>query len=94
MFALVLIDESRCKGCGLCTAACPRMLLTLTEEPAEGGHCTSFVSSPGKCVGCALCAVMCPDMAIEVHTRQKNEYTGRTSAVFLRYSSNLSKHPL
>lgn len=76
MFAQIEIDESRCKGCGLCTIACPRMLLKLCEELNVAGYPTATITSQDKCVGCALCAGMCPAIAIKVFSRQKNEYTG------------------
>ncbi len=75
MFARLEIDESRCKGCGLCTVTCPRMLLKLSDEINEGGFTPAEIMSPEKCVGCALCAGMCPDVAIKVFSRQRNEFT-------------------
>lgn len=77
MFARIEIDESRCKGCGLCTIACPRMLLKLSEETTSAGYTPATITYQDKCVGCALCAAMCPDIAIKVFSRQKNEFTGK-----------------
>jgi len=76
MFARIEIDESRCKGCGLCTIACPIKLLKLNEEINETGFTTSTITSLDKCVGCALCAGICPDIAIKVYSRQLNIFTG------------------
>ena len=68
----IVIDESLCKGCGLCIDVCPKDLITTARElnlkgyyPAQfsdgqGGH-------PEQCTGCALCALVCPDIAIEVY---------------------------
>ncbi len=76
MLAQIEIDESRCKGCGLCTIACPRMLLKLSEEISATGYTPAVATSNDKCVGCALCAGMCPDVAIRVFSCQINVFTG------------------
>ncbi|MGA7826800.1 MAG: 4Fe-4S binding protein [Geobacteraceae bacterium] len=86
MFARIEIDRSRCKGCGLCTRACPRMLLDLEMPEDETAQATAVLLCQEKCVGCAQCAEMCPDMAISVFSRQKNEFTGRANGSFKEYS--------
>ena len=58
------IDEARCKGCGLCTIACPKKLVTLSDTPNSLGLNMAVFSDPEKCTGCSLCAEMCPDVAI------------------------------
>jgi 2-oxoglutarate ferredoxin oxidoreductase subunit delta len=90
MFAQVEIDASRCKGCGLCTTACSRMLLKLSAESDDTGYAPVVMSSQSKCVGCALCAGMCPDLAIKVFSRQKNEFTGNLGRSFVLYSMLVS----
>ncbi|HRR36389.1 MAG TPA: 4Fe-4S binding protein, partial [Clostridia bacterium] len=30
--AKAIIDETKCKGCGLCVAACPRKILVLSPD--------------------------------------------------------------
>lgn len=62
----ITIDEARCKGCGLCTIACPHKLVTLSDIPNSHGFTVALFSDSGKCTGCALCAEMCPDVAIMV----------------------------
>jgi 2-oxoglutarate ferredoxin oxidoreductase subunit delta len=86
MFARIEIDRSRCKGCGLCTKACPRMLLDLDVPEDESVHACAVLHCQEKCVGCAQCAEMCPDLAISVFSRQLNELTGRASGAFKEYS--------
>jgi len=76
MFARIEIDESRCKGCGLCTIACPIKLLKLHDEINDAGFATATITSLDKCAGCALCAGICPDIAIKVYSRQLNIFTG------------------
>lgn len=60
------INESRCKGCGLCTLACPRKLVSLSDTPNSMGYTVALFSGTEQCTGCALCAEMCPDVAIMV----------------------------
>jgi 2-oxoglutarate ferredoxin oxidoreductase subunit delta len=68
---LIKIDESRCKGCGLCTIACPKKLVNLCDTPNSLGYLMAVFSNSEKCTGCALCAEMCPDVAIAVFKEQK-----------------------
>ena len=62
----IVINEARCKGCGLCTIACSRILVSLSDTPNNMGYTVAIFSEPEKCTGCALCAEMCPDVAIMV----------------------------
>lgn len=64
--AKLIIDETRCKGCGLCTIACPQKLIKLSEKINAQGYTPALLTSEEKCTGCALCAEMCPDVAITV----------------------------
>jgi len=61
------IYKSWCKGCGICTAFCPKGAL---KRDAEG---IPFLADPEACVGCRLCELLCPDFAISVLEREKNE---------------------
>ena len=60
------IDEVRCKGCGICTTACPRKLIEISEKVNIQGYTTAVAPSLELCSGCALCAEICPDVAIAV----------------------------
>jgi len=62
-----IIDKETCKGCALCTAACPKKIVVMsaTELNKKGVH-PAEISDPDSCTGCALCAVMCPDIAVTV----------------------------
>lgn len=64
--AHIVIDESRCKGCGLCTIACPRKLVVMSNTANKQGYLTAVATRQDQCTGCALCAEICPDVAIVV----------------------------
>jgi 2-oxoglutarate ferredoxin oxidoreductase subunit delta len=64
--ARIEIDETRCKGCGLCTIACSHKLIQLSDRINLQGYLPAVMTSQDKCTGCALCAEMCPDVAIIV----------------------------
>jgi 2-oxoglutarate ferredoxin oxidoreductase subunit delta len=64
--AKIEIDELRCKGCGLCTIACPTGIVRLTDQPNLQGYTPAVAPSQDRCTGCALCAEICPDVAIKV----------------------------
>ncbi|PLX84734.1 MAG: tungsten formylmethanofuran dehydrogenase [Desulfuromonas sp.] len=69
----IVIDEMRCKGCALCTIACPRGLIRLSEHINKQGFLPAVISEEdlAKCTSCALCAQMCPDVAICVFKEKK-----------------------
>ncbi len=65
----VAFDRDRCKGCGLCVAACPEHMLTLDGSVINRlGYHPAHVADGREddCIACALCAVMCPDQVITV----------------------------
>ncbi|MEF3697723.1 ferredoxin family protein [Desulfolutivibrio sp.] len=64
----IVIDEERCKGCLLCTLACPKEIVVQSSRFNQQGYKVVEVA-PGeesKCTGCASCAMVCPDVAITV----------------------------
>ncbi|MBC9782905.1 4Fe-4S dicluster domain-containing protein [Heliobacillus mobilis] len=65
--ARAIFQEDRCKGCGLCTAACPTGIVVLDASRLNSkGFQPAIVTDKEKCNGCALCARMCPDLVIQV----------------------------
>jgi 2-oxoglutarate ferredoxin oxidoreductase subunit delta len=60
------IDESRCKGCGLCTITCPGGLISLTGKKNLLGYSSAVITDMDGCEGCKTCAEICPDLAILV----------------------------
>jgi 2-oxoglutarate ferredoxin oxidoreductase subunit delta len=63
----ITIDKERCKGCGLCIAACPHQVLAYSGELNRSGYNVVRMANQDACVGCAFCALTCPDIAIEVY---------------------------
>ena len=68
----VVVDVDRCKGCELCTAACPQHVLVMSADGfnALGYRPVQLVDPEQKCTGCALCALICPDVVLTVYRIQ------------------------
>ncbi|MBR3350307.1 MAG: 4Fe-4S binding protein [Solobacterium sp.] len=65
--AKITFREDECKGCGLCTDACPKGILQLSKEKInKKGHHPAECVDMDQCIGCASCAIMCPDCIIRV----------------------------
>lgn len=62
----VTIDRDRCKGCELCTRACPQEIIKMSKNINLKGYFFAEVVDQPRCLGCRLCAISCPDSAIEV----------------------------
>jgi len=62
----ITIISSRCKGCGLCEAYCPRHVLGMSTTFNAKGYHIPEVTDAGACVACGLCQIMCPEFAIYV----------------------------
>lgn len=63
----IRIDENFCKGCGLCTYACPKHILALAKDRMNSkGYHPAECTDEEACIGCCSCAMMCPDTAITV----------------------------
>lgn len=69
----IVIDEMRCKGCALCTQACPRNLIVMSEKINRQGYLPARISVENlrECTSCTLCAQMCPDVAITVYREER-----------------------
>ena len=62
----VTFDVNRCKGCGLCVLACPKKLISLSQEINAKGYNPAMMTDQNSCIACAFCATMCPDAVITV----------------------------
>ncbi len=58
----IVIDSTKCMGCGACANACPPNALLITESN-ESVILSYFV---GRCIFCGRCADVCPTGAINI----------------------------
>jgi 2-oxoglutarate ferredoxin oxidoreductase subunit delta len=70
------VDESRCKGCGLCVEFCPSHTIELSEDLNPIGHHPARMHDPEKCTACAICADMCPEGGITVYRQKRGKNRG------------------
>lgn len=54
---MIVIDEARCNGCGICLTACPQEAIVLEANRAE--------IKQELCTNCGVCLHVCPEEAIE-----------------------------
>ena len=52
-----VLNLAWCKGCGVCSAFCPKAVLSLKGDKIA-------IVNADACIGCGLCEVRCPDYAI------------------------------
>lgn len=68
--ALIKVDQ--CKGCALCTIACPQGIIEIDETRLNAkGYQPALVRDMDACIGCGNCALMCPDCVITVERFSK-----------------------
>lgn len=54
---MIIVDQARCTGCGICLTVCPEDAITLEAERAE--------IREELCNGCGACLSACPEAAIQ-----------------------------
>ncbi|MCT4541906.1 MAG: 4Fe-4S dicluster domain-containing protein [Vallitalea sp.] len=65
--ARVTFNEELCKGCELCTTACPKKIVIISKDKINSkGYHPATVLEMDKCIGCGFCATICPDVVITV----------------------------
>lgn len=71
----IVIDEGRCKGCLLCTTACPVNIIRQSQVMNALGYKIVEVDPERRddCTGCTACAQMCPDAALVVFRTRKGK---------------------
>lgn len=63
----IVIDTERCKGCAVCTEACPKKVISISKKVNSKGYNYAEAVKEDECIGCASCAVVCPDGVISVY---------------------------
>ncbi|MFH0893130.1 MAG: ferredoxin family protein [Bacteroidota bacterium] len=62
----IVVNIERCKGCGVCLAACNTEVIALAKNVnGKGYHYAMMVND--ECIGCMNCAIVCPDGVITVY---------------------------
>ena len=71
----IKIDEVYCKGCALCTVACPHGLIEMDTALNDLGYIAAIITPANlaRCTACSLCARVCPDVAITVFKSVQKE---------------------
>ena len=47
----IVVDNEKCKGCGLCVAACPTKVIDLHSEVNGKGYHYAYMKEPEACIG-------------------------------------------
>lgn len=69
MVGQLVIDIERCKGCEVCTTACPRNCIGLANSINKKGY-KYLEMKNDECNGCSSCAMVCPDSVITVYRKK------------------------
>lgn len=67
----VRVDKTRCKGCGICVALCPKQVLELEYPEVK-----CRVARLQDCIGCLMCEMHCPDFAIGCNAKEQGTAAG------------------
>ena len=66
----IVVDIEKCKGCEVCTVACPNAVIGMNQDVNSKGYHYAYMVNPDDCVGCANCAIVCPDGVITVYKKK------------------------
>ena len=54
----IVVDTERCKGCGLCVAACPVKIISLAQKEVNKKGYPVATQTEDKGIGGASCAIV------------------------------------
>ncbi len=66
----IVVDVEHCKGCQVCTVACPSQVIEMREDVNGKGYHYAYMAKPEECTGCANCSIVCPDGVITVYKKK------------------------
>lgn len=69
--AKITIEESYCKGCGICVDFCPKKIFGESKKLSKSGASIPGIQNEGACIECGICEMLCPDLAISVVRTKK-----------------------
>lgn len=69
----IVVDTEKCKGCEVCTVACPTSVIGMHQNVNSKGYHYAYMEQPEACTGCANCAIVCPDGVITVYKKKMVE---------------------
>ncbi len=61
----LILDTSRCAGCGICVESCPKEVIVLQHPGVLKGESAISVD-PTACSYCGICSILCPLKALKV----------------------------
>lgn len=67
-----VIDDRRCKGCGLCLTVCPKKVLEISRQVNSSGFFPAVMAREAECTYCGLCCTICPDVAISIEEESED----------------------
>ena len=71
--AMIVIDASYCKGCGICVYVCAKHVLEISSEVNSLGYYMPNAVNGDECTNCRQCELYCPDFAVFIVEDQKDE---------------------
>ena len=69
----IYMDETYCKGCGICVAMCPMDVYEQNDRISDKGYLLVDIVHPEKCIGCGNCELYCPDHVILIEEEEAED---------------------
>jgi 4Fe-4S ferredoxin len=81
----LVLDKERCRGCQICSLACPKTAITLSKQPKVAGKPAQKAKVDidlGKCNFCGICDITCPYGAIKMTLNNNHDLTVTAKEAF------------